>query len=127
MLEIVEAKVIITADLAPCGENHIPLKKKVDEALDGGTSIQHVLVARRTGEKVNMKENRDKHLEEVHIRTYTCTVYICHKMISTLLPWYGLTNSLYTYVCSATVLCIVITKGSQSFLHIYCVYMYIHT
>lgn len=89
MLEIVEAKVIITADLAPCGEHHIPLKKKVDEALDAGTSIQHVLVARRSGEKVNMKENRDKHLEEVHLRTYASTA-----MIPTQLPWY---NQFFTY------------------------------
>ena len=62
--EIAQAKVVITADAAPFGESHIPLKRKVDEVLDGA-SIQHVLVAKRTGEEVHMKENRDKNLEEV--------------------------------------------------------------
>lgn len=71
ILEIAEAKVMITADAALFGESHIPLKKKIDEALDERTSIQHVLVAKRTGEKVEMKEGRDKHLEEVHIIIHT--------------------------------------------------------
>ena len=63
---------MITADAALLGESHIPLKKKVDEVLDGGTSIQHVLVAKRTGEKVDMKENRDKDLEEVDTLNFKC-------------------------------------------------------
>jgi acetyl-CoA synthetase len=61
---IVAAKVMITADEAPFGRNTIPLKKKIDEALIGVSSVQHVLVARRTGGGVHMEEHRDMYLEE---------------------------------------------------------------
>ena len=62
---IAQTNVIITADVAPIGEKNISLKKKIDETLVGVSSIQHVLVAKRTGERVNMEVNRDMYLEEV--------------------------------------------------------------
>ena len=58
-------KVLITADEAPIGDKVIPLKQKVDEALKNGTtSIEHVLVAQRTGRNVPMSD-RDIALKEV--------------------------------------------------------------
>ena len=68
----VAAKVLITADEAPFGKHCIPLKKKIDDALFGASSIQQVLVAHRTGGAVHMKENRDTYLEKVCIQ-FTCT------------------------------------------------------
>ena len=73
------AKIIITADEAPFGQSHISLKKKIDDALIGTSSIQQVLVAHRTGEKVHMEKNRDMYLEEV------CTFYTCMNICSNLL------------------------------------------
>ena len=59
---------LITADEAPIGDKVIPLKQKVDEALKNGTtSIEHVLVAKRTGSNVPMSD-RDISLEEVRQR-----------------------------------------------------------
>ena len=58
---------MITADEAPFGRNTIPLKKKIDEALIGVSSVQHALVAHRTGGGVHMEEHRDMYLEEVCI------------------------------------------------------------
>jgi len=57
--------VLITADEAPIGEKTFLLKERVDKALEGSTTIQHVLVARRTGKKVSMAKGRDISLEKV--------------------------------------------------------------
>ena len=59
-----DAKVLITADQAPIGQDIFPLKDEADKALKG-TSIQHVLVAERTGAYVTMNEHRDVSLEKV--------------------------------------------------------------
>lgn len=75
---------LITANEAPIEDHVIPLKQNVDEALkDGTTSIQHVLVAKRTDKKVPMTA-RDISLEEVRQEFYTnllhwykCTVSTC--------------------------------------------------
>ena len=66
---------LITADEAPIEDTVIPLKQRVDEALrDGTTSIQHVLVAKRTGNKVPMTD-RDISLEKVR-QGAICSKYI---------------------------------------------------
>ena len=56
---------LITADEAPIGEKTFPLKKRVDKTLEDATTIQHVLVAKRTGKKVSMTKGRDIFLEQV--------------------------------------------------------------
>jgi acetyl-CoA synthetase len=54
-----EAKVVITSD----GQNRrgtaMPLKPAVDEAVDNAASVERVLVVRRTGSDVEMKDGRD--------------------------------------------------------------------
>lgn len=75
------AKVLITANEATIGDKAIPLKRRVDEALkDRTTSIEHVLVAKRTGRNVPMS-NRDISLKEVRHDA----VYILHSMYSLIL------------------------------------------
>ena len=60
-----DAKVLITADEAPIGEIFFPLKKRLDKALEDSPTIQHVLVAKRTGKHVSMRQGRDISLEKV--------------------------------------------------------------
>ncbi|RLF48643.1 MAG: acetate--CoA ligase [Thermoplasmata archaeon] len=54
-----EAKVLITADGGYRRGKIVPLKKNSDEALENAPSIEHVVVVKRTGEDVPMKEGRD--------------------------------------------------------------------
>ncbi len=59
------AKVIITADEGLRGGRKVPLKANVDAAIDhveGG--VDHVIVVRRTGGKVNMEPGRDVYYDE---------------------------------------------------------------
>ncbi|GAB4137652.1 MAG: acetate--CoA ligase [Planctomycetota bacterium] len=56
-------RVVLTADEGMRGGKVIPLKKTVDEAIEG-LPIQSVLVARRTGAKVPMRKGRDHELAE---------------------------------------------------------------
>lgn len=53
------AKVIITSDGSFRGSKSIPLKPIVDEAIQESTTIEKVLVVRRTGIETHMKEGRD--------------------------------------------------------------------
>ena len=62
-----DAKVMITADEAPIGKNTITLKERVDKALEDSKTIQHVLVAKRTGQGVSMRQDRDICLEKVRL------------------------------------------------------------
>jgi len=57
-----ESKVVITADEGLRGGKHVPLKVNVDEALTrpGTTSVETVLVVRRTGAPVPMQAPRDR-------------------------------------------------------------------
>lgn len=54
-----QAKLIITADGLYRRGVVIPLKETVDHSLEGASSIQHVLVYRRTGVPVSMQPTRD--------------------------------------------------------------------
>lgn len=58
-----QAIMVITADGLFRGAKEIPLKSVVDEALTQCVSVQNVLVAKRTGWSVNMKEGRDRWLD----------------------------------------------------------------
>jgi len=66
-----EAKVIITADGGYRRGKIIELKKVVDEAVENAPSVRKVIVVKRTGHEINMKEGRDvwyhdvvKHIEK---------------------------------------------------------------
>ncbi|HEX2911628.1 MAG TPA: acetate--CoA ligase [Chloroflexia bacterium] len=54
-----QAKVLLTADGNNRGGKLVDLKKIVDEALETTPTIEKVVVARRLGTDVNMKEGRD--------------------------------------------------------------------
>jgi len=58
-----QAIMVITADGLFRGAKEIPLKSVVDEALTQCVSVQNVLVAKRTGWSVNIKEGRDRWLD----------------------------------------------------------------
>ena len=53
-------KILITQDTGVRGiKNDIPMKANADKATAKTPSIKHVVVVKRTGEKVNFEENRD--------------------------------------------------------------------
>ena len=64
-IEDTGAKLVITADHQIRGGKQLPLKSIVDEALSlgGCEKIEHVLVVKRSGAPVEMKEGRDHWLE----------------------------------------------------------------
>jgi acetyl-CoA synthetase len=64
-IEDTGAKLVITADHQIRGGKQLPLKSIVDEALalGGCEKIEHVLVVKRSGAQVEMKEGRDHWLE----------------------------------------------------------------
>ena len=53
------AKVVVTADGGFRRGRPFPLKPAVDEALKGADCVEHVVVVRRTGERVEMQAGRD--------------------------------------------------------------------
>ncbi|WP_026463958.1 acetate--CoA ligase [Adhaeribacter aquaticus] len=59
-----QASVIITSDGLNRGTKQIPVKRVIDEALEGNTSVQRVIVAERLGWAVNMEDGRDVWLHE---------------------------------------------------------------
>jgi acetyl-CoA synthetase len=61
----VESKVLITADESPRGGQKTPLKENSDEALNDASSVENVVVVRRTGEDVPMQEGRDQYWDEL--------------------------------------------------------------
>ena len=63
-LEDSGAKVVITADGSWRRGKVVPLKETVDEALEKFTGVATVLVHRRTGAKVAMREGRDSYWDE---------------------------------------------------------------
>jgi acetyl-CoA synthetase len=52
-------RVLVTADGAHRRGSTFPLKQQADEAVEGSASIERVLVVRRTGEDVAMRDGRD--------------------------------------------------------------------
>ena len=54
-----DSSLVITADEGLRGGKKVPLKANVDEALDRCASVSRVLVVRRTGGDVRMKDGRD--------------------------------------------------------------------
>jgi len=54
-----QAKLVITADGGYRRGSVVTLKEKVDEALKDAPSVEHVIVCKRAGCEVNMKEGRD--------------------------------------------------------------------
>jgi acetyl-CoA synthetase len=54
-----QAKMVLTSDGNFRGAKSIPVKKVVDEALEKTTTIDNVIVYKRTGEEVEMKSGRD--------------------------------------------------------------------
>lgn len=59
-----ECKMLITSDGAYRGDKITPLKEIADEALQETPCIENVLVIRRTHQKINFEDQRDKWLED---------------------------------------------------------------
>jgi acetyl-CoA synthetase len=67
-------RVVVTANEGLRGGKHIPLKKTVDRAIEGMSTVETVLVARRTEAEAEMRPGRDHWLdEECHKQRSTCT------------------------------------------------------
>ncbi|MGB5554752.1 MAG: acetate--CoA ligase [Flavobacteriaceae bacterium] len=58
-----DCKMVITSDGSYRGAKSIDLKGIVDKALDECPGVENVLVAKRTGSKIDMKKGRDKWLQ----------------------------------------------------------------
>jgi acetyl-CoA synthetase len=58
-----DCKMVITSDGSFRGTKKIDIKEIVDEAVASSPSVKSVLVAKRTGAKISMKEGRDKWLQ----------------------------------------------------------------
>jgi acetyl-CoA synthetase len=60
-----ESTVVITADEGLRGNKTVPLKKNVDDALQGCPKVQHVIMVKHTGGAVGFKAPRDKYYHEL--------------------------------------------------------------
>jgi acetyl-CoA synthetase len=59
-----DSRIVITADEGLRGGKAVPLKKNVDEALEKCPGVRDVIVVRRTGGTVTMKNGRDRWYHE---------------------------------------------------------------
>jgi acetyl-CoA synthetase len=59
------AKLVITVDEGKRGGKNVPLKSIVDEAIETIAEVKTVLVVKRTGTPVEMKQDRDIYVEEL--------------------------------------------------------------
>jgi acetyl-CoA synthetase len=57
-------KVVLTSDGAYRGARQIPMKQAVDEALTNCSTVEKVLVYKRTGQEINMQPERDYYWDE---------------------------------------------------------------
>src|SRR5262249_26087803 len=64
-IEDARARLVITADGGWRRGTIVPLKKNVDDALAGETTVEHVVGLRRAGEPVPMKGDRDHWWHEI--------------------------------------------------------------
>jgi acetyl-CoA synthetase len=64
-IDDIEAKVLVTVDNPPRGGQKTPLKENADEALQDTTSVETVVVVRRTGDEVPMQDGRDQYWDEL--------------------------------------------------------------
>ena len=64
-IEDCKSNIIVTADEGVRGGRKIPLKANADIAADKAGGVTSVIVVRRTGEKVNMKSDRDVYYDEI--------------------------------------------------------------
>ncbi len=60
-----EAKVAVTVDGFYRRGKAIPLKENADEALRGASSVKHLIVVKRAGNDIEMKEGRDVYWHEL--------------------------------------------------------------
>ncbi|BAB65737.1 acetate--CoA ligase [Sulfurisphaera tokodaii] len=87
-----QAKVLITADGGWRRGKIVPLKDIADKALEKVSTVKDVIVVRRTGQKVNMVEGRDKYLDDV-LREVPQGVYVEPERIKSEDPLYILYTS----------------------------------
>jgi acetyl-CoA synthetase len=59
-----DSRIVITADEGLRGGKPVPLKKNTDDALEKAAIVTDVIVVRRTGGKIAMKEGRDRWYHE---------------------------------------------------------------
>lgn len=64
-IEDCKAKLVLTSDGNFRGTKHIPVKAVVDEALEKTSYCEKVIVLKRTGDEVTMKEGRDSWWHEL--------------------------------------------------------------
>ena len=64
-IESFQPKVILTADEAVRRGQHVPLKATVNEAIKDLSCVQTVIVVRRTGAPVGMREGRDRYWHDL--------------------------------------------------------------
>jgi acetyl-CoA synthetase len=67
------AKIVITADEGKRGGKSVPLKATVDDAVAQSSSVQHVLVVKRTGADIPLHDKRDIYVEPI-LQTMSDTV-----------------------------------------------------
>ncbi|BCU66807.1 acetyl-coenzyme A synthetase [Sulfolobales archaeon HS-7] len=60
-----DAKLIVTADGGWRRGKVVPLKEVVDRALESAKTVKKVLVVKRTGTEISMKQDRDAYLHDV--------------------------------------------------------------
>ena len=77
-----QAKAVITADGSYRGGKTIELKKLTDEAVAETPTIEHVIVARRLGNDVNMQAGRDIYIDDLIKDIPADTVVPCEPMDS---------------------------------------------
>lgn len=64
-IEDSESRVLVTADGGYLRGNVVPLKQIADEAVKRAGVVEHVIVVRRTGEKVPMEADRDYYYDDL--------------------------------------------------------------